>query len=74
MDNILLLIIGICALLLAILVSYRLDALEARIFATEETLETALAEIAALKVRLEVLEKIAHEPPWWLDDNMKGVK
>ena len=32
------------------------------------------AEIGALKVRVEVLEKIAHEPPFWLDDAMKGVK
>ncbi len=31
-------------------------------------------EATPVEARLAALEKIAHEAPWWLDDDMKGVK
>lgn len=29
--------------------------------------------LKALAERVDKLERIAHEVPWWLDDDMKGV-
>lgn len=31
-------------------------------------------ECTDLTDRVEALERLAHEAPWWLDDMMKGVK
>jgi len=65
---VILIVMASCIIMLA----YHIDITRDDIEIVKNRLSASEDIVADLKLCVEMLEAVAHRPPWWLDDDMKG--